>query len=123
MGSNLAWLLVIAAGLLLLAFGMGAVLAFIFSKLFPIEAAPPPKAEEEKTPLSPEALAARSAVYRRGLYVFVALAVLTAIEFGLAHATDGSPVFLFISALIKAGLIVQYYMHLGQLAGEEELHV
>ncbi|MGD8624203.1 MAG: cytochrome C oxidase subunit IV family protein [Anaerolineae bacterium] len=122
MDLNFLWVLAIAAGLLILAGGMGAALAFLFGRLFPIEAAPPPEAEEEAAPVPPQLLAARSEAYRRGIYVFGALGVLTAVEFGLALATDGSAVFLFIAALVKAGLIVQYYMHLGQLVGEEESH-
>ncbi|MGD8791779.1 MAG: cytochrome C oxidase subunit IV family protein [Anaerolineae bacterium] len=122
MDLNFLWVLAIAAGLLILAGGMGAALAFLFGRLFPIEAAPPPEAEEEAAPVPPQLLAARSEAYRRGIYVFGALGVLTAVEFGLALTTDGSAVFLFIAALVKAGLIVQYYMHLGQLVGEEESH-
>jgi cytochrome c oxidase subunit 4 len=66
--------------------------------------------------------AARSAAYRRGILVFVGLAILTAAEFGVALLAGGSPVFLFVIALAKAGIIVQYYMHLGRLTGEEEAH-
>lgn len=76
----------------------------------------PPQPVDEKT------LASRKAVYRRGILVFVGLAVLTALEFWVASAAGGSPVFLFIIVLAKAGLILQYYMHLGQLWGEEEAH-
>jgi cytochrome c oxidase subunit 4 len=67
-------------------------------------------------------LAARQVAYRQGILVLIALAVLTVIEFILAKVTAGSPVLLFVVALVKAGLIVQYYMHLRHVWGEEETH-
>jgi hypothetical protein len=76
----------------------------------------PPHPVDEKT------LASRKAAYRRGILVFVGLAVLTVLEFAVAFAAGGSPVFLFIIVLAKAGLILQYYMHMGKLWGEEEAH-
>jgi hypothetical protein len=85
-----------------------------------------PRAVERKVPPEPvdeELLAARRPAYLRGIYVFVGLAVLTAIEFGIALAFEGSAVaFLFVVALAKAGVILQYYMHAGRLWGEEEVH-
>lgn len=81
-----------------------------------VAAEAPPQPVDEKT------LASRKAAYRRGILVFVGLAILTALEFWVASVAGGSPVFLFIIVLVKAGLIVQYYMHLGQLWGEEEAH-
>ncbi|MFC2037202.1 cytochrome C oxidase subunit IV family protein [Chloroflexota bacterium] len=76
----------------------------------------PPKPVDEKV------LASRKAAYRQGLLVLLGLAVLTALEFWIATAAGGSPVFLFVLILAKAGLILQYYMHLGHLWGEEEAH-
>ena len=76
----------------------------------------PPQPVDEKT------LASRKAAYRRGVLVFIGLAVLTALEVWVASAAGGSPVFLFIIVLAKAGLILQYYMNLGKLWGEEEAH-
>jgi hypothetical protein len=73
-------------------------------------------------PMDPEAVAARKAAYRSGIYVFLGLAVLTALEFGIAAALEGPVVFLFVIALVKAGLILQYYMHLNRAWGEEEAH-
>ena len=67
-------------------------------------------------------LASRRAAYRLGILIFVGLLVLTALEFWVATAAGGSIVFLFILILAKAGLIVQYYMHLGRVWGEEEAH-
>jgi hypothetical protein len=52
----------------------------------------------------------------------VGLAVLTALEFAIAAALEGSTVFLFVVALVKAGLIIQYYMHLNRAWSEEEAH-
>lgn len=73
-------------------------------------------------PMAPEAVAARKAAYRSGIYVFLGLAVLTALEFAIAVALEGSTVFLFVIALVKAGLIIQYYMHLNRAWSEEEAH-
>ncbi len=64
----------------------------------------------------------KSAAYRKGILVMVVLAVLTALEFWVATAAGGSVAFLFIIALIKAGLIVQYYMHLESVWSEEGAH-
>lgn len=55
---------------------------------------------------------------RRGLKVIGSLAVFTVIEFIVAIAMDGGiwlATILGIVALIKAGLIIQYFMHLHQL--------
>ena len=65
--------------------------------------------------------AGRKAAYQRGLFVFIGLAVLTLIEFGVAVSIE-SIIFLFLIALIKAGLILQYYMHLGKVWEGEEAH-
>jgi hypothetical protein len=67
------------------------------------------------------ALANRRAAYRRGVIVFIGLAILTIVEFALALTTE-SIVFLFVLGLAKAGLIVQYYMHAGKLWEGEEAH-
>lgn len=61
----------------------------------------------------------RRAAYRRGVVTFVALAVLTILEFVVA-TTIGSLVLLFIAALIKAAIILQYFMHLGHVWEEVE---
>ena len=70
-------------------------------------------------PVDERILAARKAAYRQGIWVFVGLAALTALEFWIATAGGGSAVFLFLVILIKAGLIIQYYMHLRTVWGEE----
>lgn len=57
--------------------------------------------------------------YRQGIYVFLVLAVLTAIEVAVATFLDNPGVPLIIIALVKAGLIVQYFMHIYRLWREE----
>jgi len=61
----------------------------------------------------------RATAYRRGVVTFVVLAVLTALELWVSGATNGSPVFLIIIGLVKAGLILQYFMHISSLWSEE----
>jgi len=61
----------------------------------------------------------KAAAFRRGIVTFVILAVLTALEFWVSQVTGGAAVFLLIIALAKAGLIVEYFMHLSHLWGEE----
>lgn len=118
MDINLGLVLAIAAGLLVVAVGMGAGLAFVFPRLFPLPPLPPEtKAAVEA--VDARVLAARKAAYRLGLYVLVGLAVLTAIEFGVALLFDGSAALLFVLILAKAGLIIQYYMHLNTVWSEE----
>ena len=56
---------------------------------------------------------------RRGLYVFIALAVLTAVEFGVSTALANALFPLLLIAFVKAGLIVYYFMHLMQLWRQE----
>ena len=58
--------------------------------------------------------------YRQILLVFLVLAVLTAIEFAIAINLDNAAVPLFLIALVKAGLIVQYFMHIYRLWRPEE---
>jgi cytochrome c oxidase subunit 4 len=123
----------IVAGLLMAAGVVGVALALLLDKSARPEAAEGPEpmrfsqAVTEAVvvpakPMDPEAVAARKAAYRSGLYVLIGLAVLTVLEFVIAAALEGSAVFLFVIALVKAGLIVQYYMHLNQSWSEEEAH-
>jgi heme/copper-type cytochrome/quinol oxidase subunit 4 len=60
----------------------------------------------------------KAAAFRQGIAVLVALAILTGIEYWVSIAT-GSVVFLFILALAKAGLILNYFMHMAKLWREE----
>lgn len=123
----------IVAGLLMLAGVVGVGLALLLDKSAQAEEAEKPTpmrysqaatavAVAPAKPMDPEAVAARKAAYRSGLYVLLGLAVLTALEFGIAAALEGSVVFLFVIALVKAGLIIQYYMHLNRAWSEEEAH-
>ncbi|MCA9929661.1 MAG: cytochrome C oxidase subunit IV family protein [Anaerolineales bacterium] len=60
----------------------------------------------------------KAVAYRRGIYVFLVLAVLTAVEY-LVAISFNSTVLLFIIALLKAAAIVQYFMHVYRLWREE----
>ncbi|MFQ5872568.1 MAG: cytochrome C oxidase subunit IV family protein [Dehalococcoidia bacterium] len=58
---------------------------------------------------------------RLGLLVLIALAVLTVIEYAVGVALDdGNVPYLVIIALLKAGLIVYYFMHIYQLWRQEK---
>ena len=62
--------------------------------------------------------AAEPVAQRRGINVIVALAVFTVVEFIIAIAMDGGnwlATFLGVVAIIKAVLIIQYFMHFHQL--------
>ncbi len=67
------------------------------------------KAREEK----------KSVAYELGGTVLLGLAVLTAVEYALG-VRGISVVALFIVALIKAGMILNYFMHVSRLWEEEE---
>jgi hypothetical protein len=131
--TQVGMILWIAAGLLMLIGLVGTVLALLLEKATPLPAIAPepvPKvlpraAELVEEAVEPERLAARlrkrSAAYRLGMMVLGGLALLTAVEFWIG-AGGGSVVFLFLIALVKAGLILQYFMHMAQLWGEGETH-
>ena len=61
----------------------------------------------------------KAAAFRQGIFVAIALAVLTAIEFWVSMVTNGAAVWLFLIALIKAALVVYYFMHIYRLWREE----
>lgn len=61
----------------------------------------------------------KAADFRRIYIVFVILAVLTIAEY-FVSTTIGSTVLLLLIALAKAGLIIQFYMHIYRLWREEE---
>ena len=63
----------------------------------------------------------RSAEYRQGVFVLIVLAALTLLEFYLAVQLPSITI-LFVVALIKAAIIVQYYMHISHVFSEEEDH-
>jgi cytochrome c oxidase subunit 4 len=57
-------------------------------------------------------------VYRRGAVVFIVLLLLTAVEFYVGVALN-SIALLFIISLLKAALIVYFFMHIYRLWREE----
>lgn len=61
----------------------------------------------------------KAAAYRLGIITAVILAVLTALEYWVSVGLHGSMVFLLIIALVKAGVIVQNFMHIARLWREE----
>ena len=63
----------------------------------------------------------KAAAFRQGLFVMIALAVLTGAEYGISLLTQ-SAAFLFILALLKAALVAQYFMHIARLWSSEESH-
>jgi caa(3)-type oxidase subunit IV len=60
---------------------------------------------------------------RLGLALIIALGVLTVIEFVVPVALERGPALpiLVVLALVKAGLIVYYFMHLAQLWRREKV--
>jgi heme/copper-type cytochrome/quinol oxidase subunit 4 len=54
---------------------------------------------------------------RLGVTVIVVLAVLTAVEFAIALTMRGNPLLTLLTtiAVVKAALILQYFMHFPQL--------
>lgn len=62
----------------------------------------------------------KKAENRRNIIVLVVLAILTLAEFWIALNLESPAVPLLIVALLKAALIVQYFMHIYRLRREEE---
>jgi hypothetical protein len=63
----------------------------------------------------------KSAAYELGGTVLLGLAVVTAVEY--AFGVRGlSVVAMFIIALLKAGMILNYYMNISRLWSDEEVH-
>lgn len=61
----------------------------------------------------------KAAAYRLGIITAVILGVLTALEYWVSVGLHGGAAFLFIIALVKAGIIVQNFMHIARLWREE----
>jgi hypothetical protein len=58
---------------------------------------------------------------RTGWFVFVGLAILTGLEYWIATTWGGSTIaYLAVLALLKAALVVQYFMHVGRVLSAEE---
>ena len=116
--------------------GGAVVIGVILALLFKLRRAPVEQGADADAPLAPEEEPAtavdaevlearqkkRTAAYRQGFLIFVGLAILTALEFWVATAAGGSVAFLFIIALVKAGVIIQYYMHLESVWSGEGAH-
>ncbi len=67
--------------------------------------------------------AKKTSKLRLGWIVIAALGVLTIVEYWIAISVHSTPLpYLAVIALVKAWLIVQYFMHVAQLwrAGEGE---
>jgi caa(3)-type oxidase subunit IV len=62
---------------------------------------------------------AKTSVQRTGLYVFLALLVLTIAESIIGGLATPITVLLLIIALIKAALIIYFFMHVYRLWREE----
>lgn len=62
----------------------------------------------------------KSPMLSQGVFIFVYLAILTALEFFVA-ITFNAVVLLVVMALIKAALVVYYYMHIYKLNLESEI--
>jgi hypothetical protein len=56
--------------------------------------------------------------YSQGLLVLIVLAVLTGIEFILGSSGAAS-IFLWMTGLIKATLVVWFFMHIGRVFGSQ----
>ncbi|TLN27496.1 hypothetical protein FDZ74_01345 [bacterium] len=56
---------------------------------------------------------------RRGVIIFLGLAILTAVEFILAKMSVPS-IILWIIALSKAGLVINFFMHISRLFEPED---
>jgi len=57
----------------------------------------------------------------RGVAVFLGLALLTALEYVLA-VSEVPAVLLWLIALVKAGLVLWFFMHIFRLSGSEGGH-
>ncbi len=61
----------------------------------------------------------KQSALQQGLIIFIFLAVLTALEFFIAIAMDAIALLILV-ALVKAGLVVYYYMHIYRLSSDDE---
>lgn len=59
---------------------------------------------------------------RLGWIVFIALAVLTIVEFLVGAFVRPATPYLVATAIVKAGLIVHYFMHVPQLWRRDNEH-
>jgi cytochrome c oxidase subunit IV len=61
----------------------------------------------------------KSAALQQGVFVFSALAVLTAAEYWIGVSTDMAAL-IFVLFLVKAALVINFYMHISRLFSPEE---
>jgi cytochrome c oxidase subunit 3 len=61
----------------------------------------------------------KATMLNQGILIFVYLGILTLLEFGIAITFDSVTVLVLV-ALVKAGLVLYYYMHIYQLNAENE---
>lgn len=61
----------------------------------------------------------RSTRMRTGWWVFIGLAVLTGLEYWLSIALQGTLPYLTVTGVLKAALIVVYFMHVSQIWNPE----
>jgi cytochrome c oxidase subunit IV len=61
----------------------------------------------------------KAAAYRTGFITLIVLAVLTAVEYWAGVSLANPVVALVILAILKAGIIVQNFMHIARLWREE----
>jgi len=61
----------------------------------------------------------KSSMLGQGVFIFVYLAVLTVLEFGIAITFNSTPILVAV-ALVKAVLVVYYYMHIYKLNADHE---
>jgi hypothetical protein len=97
-----------------LVLGGGLAFGLFVQREYPPEVA----TKKEEPAIDRSLLARRSAAYRLGVMVLIGLAILTGVEYGIA-ITLSSGVALVILGLFKAGLIIQYFMHVSSLWAEE----
>jgi hypothetical protein len=105
--------LTILVGILILGGGL-AFFGIVVRREYPLEVT----IEEEESPIDAALLAKRSSAYRLGAMVLAGLAVLTIVEY-LLGVTWPSVIILLVIGLLKAGLIVQYFMHVTRVWSEE----
>ncbi len=61
----------------------------------------------------------KSIAFRQGIVVLLALAIFTAVEYWLG-ISEAPAVFLWVIGLVKAGLVVWFFMHIGRIFGTQE---
>lgn len=61
----------------------------------------------------------KTSAYRRGMWTFLVLMVLTVLEYVVAVSLGASIILLFLIALVKAAVIVWVFMHIARLWREE----